>query len=109
MPDRNFLFVCSQNKWRSPTAEHVFADLDGVNTLSAGTNRDAEEPVSNDLIAWADVIFTMERQHRQKLERNYRKALHEKRIVVLGIPDNYRFMDPELVSLLREKMRRWLP
>jgi len=43
---KNVLFICSQNKLRSPTAEQVFADYPGIETASAGTNHDAEEPLT---------------------------------------------------------------
>lgn len=106
---RHYLFVCSQNKLRSPTAEHIFADVPGIVTLSAGTNNDAENPLTDELVAWADFIFVMERQHRNKLQKKHRAALKEKRIVVLDIPDEFAFMDLALVRLLRAKMLRWLP
>lgn len=38
----NVLFVCGRNKWRSPTAEQVFADWPGIVCASAGLNHDAE-------------------------------------------------------------------
>lgn len=106
---RRYLFVCSQNKLRSPTAEHIFADLPGIATASAGTNNDAENPLTDELVAWADVIFAMERQHRTKLQQKHKAALKDKRLIVLDIPDDYAFMDPALVRLLHAKMQRWLP
>ena len=106
---RNCLFVCSQNRLRSPTAEHIFADTPGVNTLSAGTNSDAEEPLSDELVEWADFIFVMERTHRSKLRKRHRKALKDQRVIVLNIPDEYEYMDPDLVALLKDKIARWLP
>lgn len=109
MTDRNFLFVCSQNKLRSPTAEHIFADVEGVHTLSAGTNSGAEEKLSDELVAWAHVIFVMEAAHRTKLRKRHRAALTEQRVIVLGIPDDYEYMDPELVALLKDRVGRWLP
>lgn len=109
MATRNFLFACSKNRLRSPTAEHIFADIAGINALSAGTNRDAEEPLSDELVEWADSIFVMERIHRSKIQTKHRGALKDTRIVVLNIPDDYEFMDPPLIRLLRSKMRRWLP
>lgn len=106
---RSYLFVCSQNRLRSPTAEHIFADVPGITTASAGTNNDAENPLTDELAEWADVIFVMERQHRDKVQRKHRKALNDKRVIVLGILDDYEFMDPQLVRLLQIKMQRWLP
>lgn len=105
---KNVLFVCSQNKLRSPTAEQVFADWPGVETSSAGTNNDAENPLSRELVEWADIIFVMERAHRAKLQSRYRAALNGTRIVCLDIPDDYQFMDPRLVELLKAKVPRHL-
>lgn len=76
--------------------------------LSAGVNRDADEPITDELVAWADTIFVMEQVHRRKLQAQHRAALKGKRIVVLGIPDEYGFMDPSLVAILQAKLRPWL-
>jgi predicted protein tyrosine phosphatase len=105
----NILFVCRQNKLRSPTAEQIFADHRGVETDSAGTNNDAENPLTSELVRWADIIFVMEKAHRTKLQRAYRAALKDARVVCLDIPDEYEFMDPALVELLRAKVTRYLP
>ena len=106
---RNYLFVCSQNRLRSPTAEQIFAEWPGISVSSAGTNNDAENPLSGDLVEWADVIFAMERTHRNKVQKKYRSFLGSTRIVVLDIPDEYEFMDEGLVRLLKAKMVRWMP
>jgi predicted protein tyrosine phosphatase len=106
---KKVLFVCSQNRLRSPTAEHIFADHPGIETSSAGTNNDAENPLSGELIGWADLIFVMEREHRNKIQKRFRSALDGKRIVVLDIPDEYEFMDAGLIALLRTRMARHLP
>ena len=105
---KNVLFVCSQNKLRSPTAEQVFANWPGIETSSAGTNNDAENPLSNELVEWADIIFVMERAHRTKLQAKYRAAMKDVRLVCLDIPDDYQFMDPGLVELLKAKVPRHL-
>jgi len=105
---KHILFVCSQNRLRSPTAEAVFADWPNVETLSAGLNNDAVTPLSSDLIDWADVIVVMENTHKNKLNQKFRAYLRQKRVVVLGIPDNYDYMQPELVSLLKVKVPRYL-
>jgi predicted protein tyrosine phosphatase len=103
---RHYLFVCSQNKLRSPTAEHIFADVAGIATASAGTNNGADNPLTDELVDWADFIFVMERQHRNKVQKRHKSALKDKRLVVLDIPDEYEFMEPALVRLLRAKMLR---
>lgn len=103
------LFVCTQNRLRSPTAEQVFANWPGVQTASAGIGNDADVPVGNELLQWADLVIVMEQVHRKKLSARFRSALGDKRIVCLGIPDDYAFMAPELVALLRAKVPQFLP
>lgn len=106
---KHFLFVCSQNKLRSPTAEQIFSTRSDIEVSSAGTNNDAENPIDSEQIQWADVIVAMEKQHRNKLQMRFGSALKSKRIIVLDIPDEYEFMDEELVRLLKTKMLRHLP
>ncbi len=100
------LFVCSENRLRSPTAEAVFGEYDGVEAIGAGTNADAQTPVSGDLIEWADIILLMEKSHRNKISKKYKELLKDKRLVVLEIPDNYECMQPELIQLLKAKVSR---
>ena len=106
---KELLFVCSQNRLRSPTAEHVFATRPDVEVDSAGTNHDADNPLTIDLVEWADIIFVVERMHRSKLQRRFRSALTHTRVICLDITDNYDFMQPELVALLETKVTRHLP
>ena len=105
---KKLLFVCSENRLRSPTAEAVFSEYEGVEALSAGTNADAETPVSGDLIQWADVIFVMEKAHRNKVSEKFRSLLKEKKLVVLEVPDNYEYMQPELIQSLKAKVKKFL-
>lgn len=104
----HLLFICSQNRLRSPTAEQVFSDRPGRETASAGTNRGADNPLSAELVEWADVIFVMEKQHQRKLTQGFGAHLRGKRVVCLGIPDDYEFMQPELVGLLEGKVGKYL-
>ncbi|MDH6230630.1 putative protein tyrosine phosphatase [Mesorhizobium soli] len=105
---KNVLFVCSQNRLRSPTAEQVFSRRRDIEVESAGTNHDAENPLTPELVEWADIIFVMEKMHRAKLQQKFRKSLKSARIICLDIPDNYQFMDPALVQLLEERVPRYL-
>lgn len=98
------LFVCGKNRWRSPTAEAIFADRTDIACLSAGVSRDADTPVSAELIDWADLIVVMERDHQARLTARHGSHLAGKRVACLAIPDRYRFMDPELVRLLQRKV-----
>lgn len=74
---RTVLFVCSQNKLRSPTAEQVFSRREDLEVDSAGTNHDAENPLTADLVSWADLIFVMEKAHRSKLQRRFGRLWQE--------------------------------
>jgi len=106
---RKVLFICSQNRLRSPTAEQVFASWSGLETCSAGLNHDAENPVTPELLSWADIIFVMERAHRSRLSAKFKPHLGKKRVICLEIPDEFEFMDPDLVRLLKAKVPRYLP
>ncbi len=104
----NVLFVCSQNKLRSPTAEQVFAEWPGLEVASAGLNHDAEVPLTGELVEWARIIFVMEQAHRNKLRKRFKPHLKTARVICLGIPDEYDFMDPDLVRLLKARVPQFL-
>ena len=106
---KTVLFVCSQNRLRSPTAEQIFAHRSDIEVASAGTNHDADTPLSVELVRWADMIVVMEKTHRSKVQRRFRHALGGTRVVCLDIPDDYDFMEPGLVRLLEARMARHLP
>jgi predicted protein tyrosine phosphatase len=99
----NALFICSANRLRSPTAEQVFAGWPGVETDSAGLNAGADVDLSSEQVEWADIVFVMEKAHRAKLSKRFRARLNGKRVICLDIPDDYAFMQPELVALLERK------
>lgn len=104
----NLLFVCTQNRLRSPTAEQVFADWPGVETASAGLGNEAAVPVSPELLQWADIVFVMEPAHRTRLAQRFQAHLRRARVVCLGIPDDYDYLQPELVELLKRKVTPFL-
>jgi len=105
----NVLFICTQNRLRSPTAEQVFADWPGIETQSAGLGNEAGNRVSLEILAWAELIFVMEKSHRNKLSKKFRPHLGGKRVICLDIPDEYDYMEPALVELLKRKVARFLP
>lgn len=106
---KRILFLCSQNKLRSPTAADLFADTEGVETDSAGLNNDAVVPLSSEQIAWADLILVMETAHKSRLNRKWKKHLAGKRVAVLDVPDDYQYMDDDLVELLKARCAVYLP
>ena len=59
-------------------------------------------------LEWADVIFVMESKHRSRIRESLSQALGQTPLHVLDIPDDYQFMDPELIELLQERVEPYL-
>lgn len=106
---RQLLFICSQNRWRSLTAERLFDGHEAYVARSAGTEPGARVRVTAGHLGWADVVFVMERKHTDILQQKFGPALQGKRIINLRIPDKFQFMDHILQDLLRERLREHLP
>ncbi|WP_395750752.1 low molecular weight protein tyrosine phosphatase family protein [Prosthecobacter sp.] len=100
----NLLFICSRNQWRSPTAEKVYQNDPRVEARSAGTSASARTRVSEKLLKWADVVLVMEHAHKQRLAEMFPQLVSGLRFEVLDIPDDYPFMDEELMRLIRERV-----
>jgi len=96
----DILFICNQGKNRSKTAAEVFSGR--FTTASAGLYGDT--PVTETQLAQADVIIAMEERHRREIAERFPRIYLQKRILVLGIPDIYRYGQPELVRLLKAEM-----
>jgi predicted protein tyrosine phosphatase len=101
---KKLLFLCSQNRLRSPTAEAIFSEYEGLEVDSAGLDRYAEVPVSTEAIAWADMIFVMEKSHKAKLSKNFQPFLKGKKVICLDIPDEFEYMEPALIELFKKKV-----
>lgn len=95
------LFICSRNRWRSPTAEKLFDGLNGMQARSAGTEPGARINVTAGHLGWADLVFVMEKKHLRRLRGKYAEELAGKRVICLNIPDEYQFMQPELIERLQ--------
>jgi predicted protein tyrosine phosphatase len=98
------LFVCAQNKLRSPTAENIFSIYKNIECTSAGIHESADNPLNKETVEWADIIFTMERKHRTKIQQKFRQSLNGKKIISLEIPDKFQYMEPTLIELLTVKV-----
>ena len=96
----NVLFICSMNEWRSPTAEKVFQKEQGIAVRSAGTVRGARRTLSVEDIRWSDIILVMEEKRKSRIIAQFRNEVRFKALHVLDIPDEYKYMDPELVEIL---------
>jgi predicted protein tyrosine phosphatase len=104
----NLLFICSKNQWRSPTAELLFKNHARHHARSAGTGNKARIKINEKLIAWADVIFVMERKHNDLLTRYFSETIAGKTIINLDIEDDYLFGDEELISILKSSLHEYL-
>ncbi len=105
---KNILFICSRNQWRSPTAEQVWRKLPGLSVRSAGTSPRARRTVTAQELQWADHIFVMEPKHKNRLKAQFGRVLSHKPIHVLNIPDDYQYMDPELVEMFEAEAAAFL-
>ncbi len=104
----NLLFICSRNQWRSPTAEVIWSKSPDYNSRSAGTSPKAKRTVGPMDIRWADIIFVMESKHKNRLKAQFTRMLDHKPLHVLDIPDEYQFMDEDLITELKVSINAFL-
>ena len=102
------LFVCGKARKRSPTAADLAARYPSVEADFAGLSADADERLSPEHVAWADIIAIMEKRQLQRLRRQCDRGLGGKRVVCLNIPDRYEYMAPDLIKRLEPALNRLL-
>lgn len=103
----NLLVVCGRNKKRSRTAEHIFKNDIRFNIRSAGLSPKSDRKISENDLNWSDWVLVMENQQRRKIWDLF-NHLELPEIEILEIPDDYEFMDPELVEILTDKINETL-
>lgn len=118
---KKVLTVCSAGCLRSPTAAHILSSPPwNFNTRCAGTSEEyAIVPVTEALVAWADVILVMDQFQWQHIMDMQNKMFNEtqctmnefefKPIINLEIEDNYSYRDPKLVEIMTEKFKELFP
>ncbi len=94
------LFVCNQNINRSKTAEEIFKGK--FQTRSVGLYND--KPLNEEQLGWADIVMVMEGEQRTEISRRFPKLYLQKKILSLNVPDIYYHNQPELISVLKERM-----
>lgn len=99
----NILVVCGRNKKRSRTAEHIFKNDDRFSIRSAGLSPKSDRKISENDLNWAELVFVMETDQRAKIQELYRH-IELPTIEVLNIPDDYEFMNDELIEMLSNKI-----
>ena len=104
----NILFICSKNKWRSRTAETIFSKSQNHTVFSAGTDHDARIKLTEKLLQKADMVFVMEKKHRDIIRQKFPEFSNPKEIIILNIPDEYQYMDEELIEILKTSVSGYI-
>lgn len=103
------VFICSENKIRSKTAETIFSEKEGIEVKSAGTSNTAVNPVTAEIIAWADIVFCMESHHKKSICKKFKDVVSGKKIVVMGIEDVYDYMQVECIEIIKRRAVGFIP
>ncbi|PCJ55895.1 MAG: protein tyrosine phosphatase [Planctomycetota bacterium] len=104
----NILFLCSKNQWRSPTAERIYQKDACCHVRSAGISSKAKRKVNAKDLAWADLVLVMEKHHRAQLQQRFPVEMREVEVQILDIPDDYPFMDSDLIQLCKDSIEPYL-
>ncbi len=102
---QKLLFICTENRMRSPTAEAMYQGFPGYEVKSAGTELSARILLTQEHVEWADMIFVMEPEHLERVQFEYSGLLSGKKIICLNIPDIYSYMEPALINELKAALR----
>jgi predicted protein tyrosine phosphatase len=117
MSHQKVLFVCDENRLRSPTAQVLYSGkggdmgitgATGIEARSAGIGSHATVPLTEELLEWADIVFVMEKRQRNVIHKKWPEHYARKRIVCLYIPDEYDYMDPMLTRILVTKLEPYI-
>jgi predicted protein tyrosine phosphatase len=98
------LFICTVNQMRSATAEDLYKEDPRLEVESAGTHPAARVVISRKLLEWAQLVLVMENRHLQYIRERFPDVYNTKRILSLDIPDDYDFMQEELIAVLRQRV-----
>jgi len=101
------LFICGRNQKRSPTAARLYQDDPRLEVRSAGTSDSSRRRVSEADLCWAELIIVMERKYTARIRAKY-PDIDLPRTETLEIPDDYEYMDPELIELLQDGIEQIL-
>lgn len=102
----NTLVVCTAGQERSPTATQILEEKFDISARFGGTHPQARRPITQELIDWSDYIIAMDERsdgHKTYLKEKF--DLGDRPVFVFDIPDTYPKGDPELVSILKDKLQ----
>ncbi|WP_447769723.1 low molecular weight protein tyrosine phosphatase family protein [Sphingobacterium faecium] len=105
---QNILFICSRNRWRSLTAETIYKKHKTIQAKSAGTESNARIRVNGKQLSWADHVFVMEKHHKEKIIQQFPNETQSLEIIILDIPDEYKYMDPDLIEEIQNSVSYYI-
>ena len=102
------LFVCTQNKVRSLTAEHLYRVRTDLDVRSCGTAAFAKNQLTEEVMKWADMVFIFDELQAEAIEKKFGKDAFGKEIISLGLADVYQYKSESLVLKLTAKIEPYL-
>lgn len=105
---KRVLFVCTQNKVRSLTAEHLYRARPDLEVKSCGTATFAKNQLTKELMNWAEVVFTFDSLQMEVIEKDFAKEAAGRLVICLGMPDIFTYKSDALVVRLTTKLDPYL-
>ncbi len=102
------LFVCTQNKVRSLTAEHLYRVRTDLDVRSCGTAAFAKNQLTEEVMKWADMVFIFDELQAEVIEKKFGKGALGKEVISLGLEDVYQYKSESLVLKLTAKIEPYL-
>lgn len=105
---KRVITMCSAACLRSPTAAVVLSqDPFNFNTRAVGlTDEYAIVKLDEGLVLWADEFVVMEPWMKDRIRSRWEDISQGReplKIVVLDIPDDFQYRDPELMRLIKDR------
>ena len=98
------LFVCTQNKVRSLTAEHLYRERQDLEVRSCGTAAFAKNQLTEEVMKWADMVFIFDELQAEVIKQKFGKSAFGKEIISLGLADVFQYKSESLVLKLTAKI-----
>lgn len=102
------LFVCTQNKVRSLTAEHLYRERHDLDVRSCGTAPFAKNQLTEEVMHWAEMVFIFDDSQQEVIEKRFGKDALGKEVIKLGLEDIYQYKSESLVNKLIAKIEPYL-
>ena len=101
---KKVLCVCTAGILRSASISTVLTQEYGYNTRVVGCDPNALCHIEWQHVAWADEIVCANEEHKEYILERFNDYLGDgedrNKIIVLGIEDIFKYMEPDLVHLI---------